>query len=335
MFSMTKKISLIFVAILALSGIADAQPQLIKRFKLDWQGGAVTEKKDAEGNIVETNRPLGYKVYEEKPTPGMIGEAKPDTNVTFTTNPYTATEGAEYCYTVTAFNQGMKDNVPVLQESAKSNVACAQVTAPAPKPLPLTMFGSTKPEYAATEITVTKPANAIKSFLTITVRDGEFDNEGRLWIGDNGPIMLFPGAPNVTDATNSVVRTVQVEIPLDYWVDGVNRLLFGSMLATGGYEIQALELTFELSTPPPPAPTGLQVSTADGVTVNVSRRAEDTTSVVSVLVNKDEVIGPQGVEIAYPQGTSLNVSRRASNTTSVVSFLVNKSLSVTHNGQPK
>lgn len=94
--------------------------------------------------------------------------------------------------------------------------------------------------------------------------------------------------------------------------------------------------TVSVTTPAIVAPAeSVVIKTRPGLTVNVSRRGTDSSSIISVLLNKNETLGPEGVEIAYPAGSTLNVSRRAGNTTSIVSVLVNKSVVVTVNGQAR
>lgn len=88
-------------------------------------------------------------------------------------------------------------------------------------------------------------------------------------------------------------------------------------------------------TPPIEAANSVAITTRPGLLVNVSRRATDTTSIVAVLINNDEVLGPAGIEIEAPAGLRINVSRRATNTSSVVSILVNRNQSVSVNGQQK
>jgi hypothetical protein len=62
--------------------------------------------------------------------------------------------------------------------------------------------------------------------------------------------------------------------------------------------------------------------------VTVSHRAQDTSSIIAILVNQNTVIGAGGLELTYPPNYTLTVSRRASNTSSVIAILVNKSTNV-------
>lgn len=68
--------------------------------------------------------------------------------------------------------------------------------------------------------------------------------------------------------------------------------------------------------------------------VTTSRRSTDTSTIVSVLVNANQQIGPGGLVITYPPGITLLTSRRALNTSSVIAILVNKSTIVTLNPDP-
>ena len=68
--------------------------------------------------------------------------------------------------------------------------------------------------------------------------------------------------------------------------------------------------------------------------VTTSRRANDTSSVVSILVNANTPIGPGGLVITYPPGITLLTSRRAQNTSTVIAILVNKSTNVFINPDP-
>jgi hypothetical protein len=68
--------------------------------------------------------------------------------------------------------------------------------------------------------------------------------------------------------------------------------------------------------------------------VTTSRRSNDTSSVISVLVNANQVIGPAGLVITYPPGITLLTSRRAQSTSTVIAILVNKSTVVTLNPDP-
>lgn len=77
---------------------------------------------------------------------------------------------------------------------------------------------------------------------------------------------------------------------------------------------------------------GLMLTTRPGLLMSISRRATNTSSVVSILVNRNETLGPQGVEIAYRSGVALSISRRATDTSSVVSLLINKDEILSVNG---
>jgi hypothetical protein len=68
--------------------------------------------------------------------------------------------------------------------------------------------------------------------------------------------------------------------------------------------------------------------------VTTSRRSTDTSSIVSILVNANQQIGPNGLVITYPPGITLLTSRRATSTSSVIAILVNKSTVVTLNPDP-
>jgi hypothetical protein len=68
--------------------------------------------------------------------------------------------------------------------------------------------------------------------------------------------------------------------------------------------------------------------------VTTSRRSNDSSSVISILVNANTVIGPAGLVITYPPGITLLTSRRALSTSSVIAILVNKSTVVVINPDP-
>jgi hypothetical protein len=62
-----------------------------------------------------------------------------------------------------------------------------------------------------------------------------------------------------------------------------------------------------------------------------SRRSTNTSTVISILVNQNTVIGAGGLELTYPPQYTLLVSRRAQNTSTVISILINKSTTLTIN----
>lgn len=68
--------------------------------------------------------------------------------------------------------------------------------------------------------------------------------------------------------------------------------------------------------------------------VTTSRRSNDASSVISILVNANQQIGPAGLIITYPPGITLLTSRRAQSTSTVIAILVNKSTVVTLNPDP-
>jgi hypothetical protein len=68
--------------------------------------------------------------------------------------------------------------------------------------------------------------------------------------------------------------------------------------------------------------------------VTTSRRSNDTSTIVSILVNANTPIGPGGLVITYPPGITLLTSRRAQNTSTVIAILVNKSTNVVINPDP-
>lgn len=82
------------------------------------------------------------------------------------------------------------------------------------------------------------------------------------------------------------------------------------------------------------APVMSLVTLNTGAIVTTSRRATDTSSVVSILVNANTPIGPGGLVITYPPGITLLTSRRAQNTSTVIAILVNKSTAVVINPDP-
>jgi hypothetical protein len=68
--------------------------------------------------------------------------------------------------------------------------------------------------------------------------------------------------------------------------------------------------------------------------VTTSRRSNDTSTIVSILVNANTQIGPGGLVITYPPGITLLTSRRAQNTSTVIAILVNRSTNVVINPDP-
>ena len=76
-----------------------------------------------------------------------------------------------------------------------------------------------------------------------------------------------------------------------------------------------------------------------GQVVTVSRRATTGSSVIAILVNKDETVkqnsfgDASSVAVNYHTSKSLSISRRATNGSSVIAVLVNKDDVVTVNGQ--
>jgi hypothetical protein len=82
------------------------------------------------------------------------------------------------------------------------------------------------------------------------------------------------------------------------------------------------------------APVMSLVTLATPAIVTTSRRSNDTSTVISILVNANTVIGPAGLVITYPPGITLLTSRRATSTSSVIAILVNKSTIVSINPAP-
>lgn len=70
------------------------------------------------------------------------------------------------------------------------------------------------------------------------------------------------------------------------------------------------------------------VTMKTGAIVTVSHRSNDTSSIISILVNQNTVIGAGGLELTYPAKYTLLVSRRATNVSTVIALLVNKSTNV-------
>lgn len=334
---MHKQILIAFAALLLWSGLGEAQPLRKHTWTLGWTPSVVTEKKDAEGNIIETNRPEGYKVYRDPLiSPRVeIGEVLGFDAATFKTPVMTSVEGENECFQVTAFNHTHPLGNPErkFQESGPLP-GCGKTPVTPVTSLPLTQMGNVSivPEYAEVDIQVTKPANAARSFLVLDVFDADFVDEGELFINGHGPFGLFHTA---TAAGNNIVTKVEIEVAISHWVNGANRLRFVHV-SSGGYRIDAATVRFELpETDPPMPPNSLKISSAFPAIVNVSRRATDTSSVVGILINKDQQLTPDGIEIEHPSNLILNVSRRADNTSSVVAVLVNRNQPVFVNGEKR
>lgn len=82
---------------------------------------------------------------------------------------------------------------------------------------------------------------------------------------------------------------------------------------------------------------GVSVSLRQGLTLAISRRATNGSSIVGLLVNKDEPVtinsaAEGGVDMTLRNGLTPAISRRATNGSSIVGILVNKDEPLRVNG---
>lgn len=330
-----KIVFLLFFLIIPLIVLAQPKPPERKQnFTMTWTPSVVTEEKDAQGNVVKTNKPEGYKAYRGKPGDFTLIAEIPGADANkFQTMVYSGVEGSDACFGLNAFNgtHPVGDPNRVIQESSPPATACSTFPVTPVTALPVNHIGnvSVLPQYAVVEIPVKKPVNATKSFLVLDAFDADFIDESELFVNGHGPVATFPSA---SGTNNNIVAKVEIEIPLEQWLEGQNQLRFVHT-SSGGYRIDTATVRFETQDPDPPLPPNtLQINLAYQALVIVSRRATDTASVIGVLVNKDAVLSPEGIEFIYPAGMTLNVSRRADNTSSAIAVLVNKSMAVIVNG---
>ncbi len=101
------------------------------------------------------------------------------------------------------------------------------------------------PESKEISLQISKPANVNVATITMTVYDADLANEGKLTINNKGSISLFE---NDTSA-DAVVVTRTFSTPASWWNDGQNSLLF-EHLATAGYRVDSLSVTFALVVSP-------------------------------------------------------------------------------------
>ena len=124
---------------------------------------------------------------------------------------------------------------------------------PEPSPTPDANFPLVLTNNAdlTTSLTVSKPQNSSKALLTLNVFDPDNQNEGELYINDNGPYMLFG---DLGEGSNDETLDITLELPVAWWKEGKNSLRFRH-IATGGYTVNSVKLSFATTSPvPSPSP---------------------------------------------------------------------------------
>ncbi|MCA9838608.1 MAG: DUF1565 domain-containing protein [Trueperaceae bacterium] len=108
--------------------------------------------------------------------------------------------------------------------------------------LPISLRNNGKYEAASISMDVEKPAGVSSAKITLTAFDPDFDNEGELYINDNGPIQLFgQGAGGRYDVR---VEDFTYDVPVDWFKNGSNSLKFVHT-RTGGFRIDAIKVAFD------------------------------------------------------------------------------------------
>ena len=185
---------------------------------------------------------------------GFIGERRHDAgawaeigktaaNVTAFSDP-SPVAGKRHSYRVLAFNAGGK--------SASSNEAIVTYFAA----YPITLQ-ATAPESGVIALMLALPKTATESKLQIaagaTMTQADATSVALLYINGNGPLDLFRAASGLPNTGKDVSFTLPV--PVAYWRDGENRLLFAHE-KDPGYTIKAAQVIF---TVPLLAPSGLAI----------------------------------------------------------------------------
>ena len=220
---MLKKI-VILLAILLLT-----TPAWALEIKLQWADNSTNE----DGFVVE--RRLDSDVWVE------IG--KTTANVTAFSD-LAPIAGKKHSYRVVAFN--------VSGKSAPSNEAIVTYFAAYPVTLQ-----AAAPESGVIALTLALPKTATESKLQITagptMTQADATSVALLYINGNGPLDLFRAASGLPNTGKDVSFTLPV--PVAYWKDGENRLLFVHE-KDPGYTIKAAQVIF---TVPLLAPSGLKI----------------------------------------------------------------------------
>jgi hypothetical protein len=120
--------------------------------------------------------------------------------------------------------------------------------------LPVNLTGGT-PQSAEVELSILDiPSGTVSIELTMTVRDPDFSNEGRLFINGHGPIILF-GAQGISAQDGISVTLSPFATDPAWYQSGQNILTFWHD-STGGYVVEAISVSF-ITSQPGTTPTGL------------------------------------------------------------------------------
>ena len=207
-----------------------AVPIWALEIKLQWADNSTNE----DGFVIE--RRLDADAWAE------IG--KTAANVT-TFSDLAPVAGKKHSYRVLAFNAGGK--------SGSSNEAIVTYFVA----YPITLQ-ATAPESGVIALTLALPKTATESKLQITagptMTQADATSVASLYINGNGPLDLFRAASGFPNTGKDVSFTLPV--PVAYWRDGENRLLFVHE-KDPGYMIKAAEVIFTL---PLLAPSGLAIA---------------------------------------------------------------------------
>jgi len=126
--------------------------------------------------------------------------------------------------------------------------------------LPVNLTGGT-PQSAEVELTLLSiPSGTSSIELTMTVRDADFSNEGRLFINGHGPILLF-GTQGISAHDGISVTLSPIATDPAWYQSGQNILTFWHD-STGGYVVENISVNFITSQPgtlPSGLPCGLRI----------------------------------------------------------------------------
>jgi hypothetical protein len=177
-----------------------------------------------DGTAMSVDEIDGYAVYiGGLRQPGLIPAA--DTSAEFPDIDYG-------CFKMTTFDKASEDKPSY--ESKFSNEIC-KGTRPT---FPVILRGD-PPEQRTITLAVEKPGAATEAAITLSVFDADFPDEGTLSINGSAPIDLF-GDEAVFDEVDA---DITIEVPVAYWVDGDNTLLF-THDKTGGYVVNGMTVDF-------------------------------------------------------------------------------------------
>lgn len=131
-----------------------------------------------------------------------------------------------------ATNPGTSANVTVTVNNVVSTVPG----------FPVKLQGTPLPEEKTVTFNTTKnPGSFENAVLTMTVFDGEYQNEGELYVNGNGPVALFGN--QAVSQNNDVVKVLTYTMPASWWRTGDNTLRFVHK-STVGYRVDSVAIDF-------------------------------------------------------------------------------------------